>query len=316
MDKIGKSNQKYNTIKQAINPATLLIGSIGLSRDISINSTFLNSQGQHMDSPNPTLSIPSNSSSSPPSKPQFNPVNHAQRVPQQTSMNFSDSSISPSPAPRNRRSTDTSISRSRDHTPLTRPTCSSPPGPECTRPRPRRPGHRRVPSEPIELGEIAQVARQLEHSNVIQKQEKLLNGTIMSSSESNSNRRPQSAGPPVNRINLMKPIPIDVRSTSGPPVANFTHQPNAIPNSSSNTMNTPLNLSHDWNFKTSPIPPKRLEMVSRVDFMQPNLTGGASENSVGTISSSVSGYSSRDVPPTSFIHIDPLNDDMIRFDPS
>ena len=53
-----------------------------------------------------------------------------------------------------------------------------------------------------------------------------------------------------------------------------------------------------------------------VDFMQPNLTGGASENSVGTISSSVSGYSSRDVPPTSFIHIDPLNDDMIRFDPS
>lgn len=130
----------------------------------------------------------------------------------------------------------------------------------------------------------------------------------------------------------MKPIPIDVRSTSGPPVANFTHQPNAIPNSSSNTMNTPLNLSHDWNFKTSPIPPKRLEMVSRgmflkivhcslaptysVDFMQPNLTGGASENSVGTISSSVSGYSSRDVPPTSFIHIDPLNDDMIRFDPS
>ena len=103
-------------------------------------------------------------------------------------MNFSDSSISPSPAPRNRRSTDTSISRSRDHTPLTRPTCSSPPGlnptdfpdnrfkfplgPECTRPRPRRPGHRRVPSEPIELGEIAQVARQLEHSNVIQKQEK------------------------------------------------------------------------------------------------------------------------------------------------
>ena len=64
----------------------------------------------------------------------------------------------------------------------------------------------------------------------------------------------------------MKPIPIDVRSTSGPPVANFTHQPNAIPNSSSNTMNTPLNLSHDWNFKTSPIPPKRLEMVSRGGF--------------------------------------------------
>ena len=79
----NSSNQKYNTIKQAINPATLLIGSIGLSRDISINSTFLNSQGQHLDSPNPTLSIPSNSSSSPPSKPQFNPVNHAQRVPQQ-----------------------------------------------------------------------------------------------------------------------------------------------------------------------------------------------------------------------------------------
>lgn len=81
----NSSNQKYNTIKQAINPATLLIGSIGLSRDISINSTVLNSQGQHLDSPNPNLSIPSNSSSSPPSKPQFNPVNHTQRVPQQVS---------------------------------------------------------------------------------------------------------------------------------------------------------------------------------------------------------------------------------------
>ena len=44
------------------------------------------------------------------------------------------------------------------------------PGPDVTRPRPRRPGHRRVPSEPIELGEIDRVARQLEHSNVIQKQ--------------------------------------------------------------------------------------------------------------------------------------------------
>ena len=71
----------------------------------------------------------------------------------------------------------------------------------------------------------------------------------------------------------MKPIPIDVRSTSGPPVANFTQtqfQPNAIPNSSSNTINTPLNFqqSHDWNFKTSPIPPKRLEMVSRGMFFR------------------------------------------------
>ena len=81
----NSSNQKYNTIKQAINPATLLIGSIGLSRDISINSTFLNSQGQHLDSPNPT---PSNSSSSPPSKPQFNPVNHTQRVPQQVKLKY------------------------------------------------------------------------------------------------------------------------------------------------------------------------------------------------------------------------------------
>ena len=62
----------------------------------------------------------------------------------------------------------------------------------------------------------------------------------------------------------MKPIPIDVRSTSGPPMANF--HPNAIPNSSSNTINqSPLNLN-DWNFKTSPIPPKRLEMVSRGMF--------------------------------------------------
>ena len=78
-----------------------------------------------------------------------------------------------------------------------------------TRPRGRPPGHRRIPSEPIELPDIARVAAQLEQTNELQRQEKILNGTIMAPikpinppTQSKTSSRPRSAGPPTSRINV------------------------------------------------------------------------------------------------------------------
>ena len=48
-----------------------------------------------------------------------------------------------------------------------------------TRPRGRPPGHRRVPSEPIESRDIARIADQLESTNQMKRQEKMLNGRVL-----------------------------------------------------------------------------------------------------------------------------------------
>jgi hypothetical protein len=77
------------------------------------------------------------------------------------------------------------------------------------RPRGRPPGHRRVPSEPIESRDIARIADQLELNNELKRQEKILNGTIMAGNfpvpplnpPQSKNARPRSAGPPTSRIN-------------------------------------------------------------------------------------------------------------------
>ena len=48
-----------------------------------------------------------------------------------------------------------------------------------TRPRGCPPGHRRVPSEPIESRDIARIADQLESTNQMKRQEKMLNGRVL-----------------------------------------------------------------------------------------------------------------------------------------
>jgi len=211
MDKIGLKHQ-YSHIKAAFAPATMICGAIGVSRDVfNVHQDMRASRQQQQQESTPAQT---------PQQPQQQLAS--------TQNNYStDGSVTHSP----------SALRS-----SARPTASSPPGPECGRPRPRptthhqKPrGHRRVPSEPIEIGDIDRVARELEHSNAIQKQEQLLNGTIMSDHSHQHNpghsrsfsshhstqsstpppsslqqqasikskpRRPQSAGPQVNSINV------------------------------------------------------------------------------------------------------------------
>ena len=129
MDKVGKNAQKYSTITNAINPATLIIGSICLSKDIFNLSQVPSEQNEQE-------TIRTNTPIKTPSRvPQVTDLyrsysiifNHITRYIFQTPVNFSDSSISPSPAPRVRRSTESTVTQ-REHTPVTRPICSSPPG--------------------------------------------------------------------------------------------------------------------------------------------------------------------------------------------
>jgi len=136
-------------------------------------------------------------------------------------------------------------------------TCSSPPSSVSarTRPRGRPPGHRRVPSEPIESRDIARIADQLESTNQMKRQEKMLNGTIMAQpitpinppSNQKPSARPRSAGPPTSRLSLIKPIPIN-SSVSAP--SNRTSQ--NFPQSQSSSINQ------------SPVLPNKLNHVSKV----------------------------------------------------
>jgi len=282
MDKVGLK-QQYGHIKAAFAPATMICGAIGLSRDVfNVHAEIKKEPVKVVQDVKPVVPVPST----------------------QNSIHYSDSSMSPSPGLSRMRRSAESTRPSRDHTPVTRPTASSPPGPECGRPRPRpghqKPrGHRRVPSEPIELGDIDRVARELEHSNAIQKQEQLLNGTIMSETPCHSRsfsshqsgasstppigvqkpRRPQSAGPQVNSINLVTPIAIDNRSTSNPA---------------------------DWN-NSSPL-------ISCNSVQKSTEYNGHSFP--GRHPSYIPAAAQRSTLPNSLIHIDPLNDDMIRFDPA
>ena len=100
MDKIGLKNQ-YGHIKAAFAPATMICGAIGLSRDVF-------NLHQEKETPVKEEIKPSIPTVVPPSTTQ-NSIN-----------NYSDTgSINHSP----------SVHRpSRDHTPVTRPTASSPPG--------------------------------------------------------------------------------------------------------------------------------------------------------------------------------------------
>ena len=162
MDKIGLKHQ-YSHIKAAFAPATMICGAIGVSRDVfNVHQDMRASRQQQQQESTPA------------------------QTPQQPQQQLASA--------QNNYSTDGFV----NHSPSAlrssaRPTASSPPGPslsfcslltnkktgpECGRPRPRptthhqKPrGHRRVPSEPIEIGDIDRVARELEHSNAIQKQE-------------------------------------------------------------------------------------------------------------------------------------------------